>query len=48
MFLADSMKGINSFDYIEEFGTITKSYTETVMKNVFKKENMVMSVIKCK
>ena len=48
MFLADSMKGINSFDYIEEFSTVTKNYTETIMKNVFKKDNMVMSVIKCK
>ena len=32
MFLADSMKGINSFDYIEEFSTVTKNYTETIMK----------------
>ena len=48
MFLADSLKGINSFNYIEEFNTVTKEYTEEVMKNVFKKENMVMSVINCK
>ncbi len=48
MFLADKMKGINSFDYIEEYNTVTKDYTEEVLKNVFKKENMVMSVVKCK
>lgn len=46
MFLADKMKGINSFDYIEKYTTVTKEYTEDVLKNVFKKENMVMSVIK--
>ena len=48
MFLADSMKGINSFDYINEYDNVTKEYTEEVLKNVFKKENMVMSVVKCK
>ena len=48
MFLADSMKGINSFDYIDEYNNVTKEYTEKVLKNVFKKENMVMSVVKCK
>ena len=29
MFLADKMKGINSFDYIEEFNTVTKSNTRS-------------------
>ena len=48
MFLADSIKGINSFDYIEKFNEVTKEYTEDVMKNVFKRENMIMSVVKCK
>ena len=28
MFLADSMKGINSFDYINEYDNVTKEYTE--------------------
>ena len=48
MFLSDKMKGINSFDYIEKYNEVTKEYTETVLKNVFKKDNMVMSVIKGK
>ena len=48
MFLADSMKGINSFDYIDEYDHVTKEYTEKILKNVFKKENMVMSVVNCK
>ena len=48
MFLADKMKKINSFDYIEEYKNVTKEYTENVLKNVFKSENMIMSVIKSK
>lgn len=47
MFLADKMKGINSFDYIEKFNEVTKEYTEEVLKNVFKRENMIMSVVSC-
>lgn len=48
MFLADKMKKINSFDYIEEYNTVTKEYAEEVLKNVFKEDKMVLSVIKCK
>ena len=48
MFLSDKMKQINSFDYIEEYFQVTKEYTEDVLKNVFKKENMILSVVKCK
>ena len=48
MFLADSIKGVNSFDYIEKFNEVTKEYTEGILKNVFKRENMIMSVVKCK
>lgn len=48
MFLSDKMKGINSFDYIEEYNTVTKEYVEEVLKNVFKTENMIMSVVNCK
>ncbi len=48
MFLADKMKQINSFDYIEEYNSVTKEYTEEILKNVFKSDNMIMSVIKCK
>ncbi len=48
MFLADKMKQINSFDYIEDYHTVTKEYAEEVLKNVFKEDNMIMSVVKCK
>lgn len=46
MFLSDSMKKINSFDYIEEFETVTKEYTESVLKNIFKSENEIISVVR--
>ena len=48
MFLADSFKGINSFDYIEKYNTVTKEYTEQILKEVFDEEKMVMSVVKTK
>lgn len=45
MFLADKMKGINSFDYIEEFNTVTKEYTESILKEVFDEKNEILSII---
>lgn len=48
MFLADSFKGINSFDYIEKYNTVTKEYTEQILKEIFDEEKMVVSVIKPK
>ena len=45
MFLADSFKGINSFDYIEEYDMVTKEYTQNILKEIFKEENRIMSII---
>ena len=45
MFLADSMKQIHSFDYIEQFETVTKEYTQEVLRTVFQKENEIISII---
>ena len=45
MFLADSFKGINSFDYIEKFSNVTKEYVEQILKDVFVEEKMALSVI---
>ena len=45
MFLADKMKGINSFDYIEEFNTVTKEYTEGILKEVFNEKNEILSIV---
>ena len=46
MFLTDYMKGINSFDYIEEITTIDIEYTKQILFDYFKKEKMVFSVVK--
>ena len=45
-FLADYFKGINSFEYIEKCSTVTKEYVMQILKDVWKPENMVLSVIK--
>ena len=46
MFLADTMKKVQSFDYIEEFETVTKEYTQNILNEMFKNENKVLSIIK--
>lgn len=48
MFLTDTFKGINTFDYIEKFDQITKKYAENVLNEVFNEEKMILSVIKGK
>ena len=46
MFLSDSFKGINSFDYIEKYNTVTKEYTQNVLNDVFKEDKMVISIVR--
>ena len=46
MFLSDFMKGINSFDYLEEIDSVDLEYIEQVLNTNFKEEKMVYSVIK--
>ena len=46
MFLMDSMKNLNSFDYIEEYDKVTKEYTEQVLKRIFNEDNLALSVVK--
>lgn len=48
MFISDYFKGINSFDYLENFSQVTKEYVENVLKEVFKEEKMVISIINTK
>lgn len=45
MFLADTMKNVQTFDYIEEFETVTKEYTQNVLNEIFKNENQVLSIV---
>ena len=46
MFLADYFKGINSFDYLEQIQAVNVEYLNQLLKDVFKEENMVLSIIK--
>ena len=46
IFLTDFMKGINSFNYIEEITTLDIEYAKQVLIDNFKKEKMVFSVVK--
>lgn len=48
MFLADYFKGINSFDYLEEYSGVTLEYANQVLKDVFREDNMVVSVVEGK
>ena len=44
--VADYFKNINSFDYFEEFSSISKEYVENVLKELFVESKKVISVIK--
>jgi len=46
MFLSDYMKGVNSFDYLEEFKQVTKEYAEQILKEIFNEENIAISIVK--
>ena len=48
MFVQDHVKGINSFEYMNQFDEIDEKYLKQVLKEIFKEENMIMSVIKGK
>lgn len=41
-------KGINVFDFFEEFDSITKEYTEQILKDIFKEDKKVISIVKTK
>ena len=45
MFLSDYFKGINSFDYLENYNQVTKEYTEQILKDVFNEEKMAISIV---
>ena len=48
MFLSDYFKGINSFDYLEQYSSVTKEYAEQILKEVFDENKMVVSIVKPK
>lgn len=48
MFLSDYFKGINSFDYIEKYNTVTAEYTKQVLQELFDEKNTILSVVRGK
>ena len=48
MFMSDYFKGVNSFDYIENYSQVTKQYTEQILDEVLDKNKMVLSIVKGK
>ena len=46
MFLSDYFKGINSFDYLEEYDSVTTEYANQILKEVFREDNMIVSIVK--
>lgn len=46
MFLADTIKEVNSFDYAEKYNQVTKEYTMQILNEVFNEDKMVLSIIK--
>lgn len=48
MFLSDYFKGINSFDYLEEYDSVTKEFAQQILKEVFCEDKMVVSIVKGK
>ena len=45
MFLADYFKGINSFDYLENYSQVTIEYAKQILKDVFNEEKMAISIV---
>jgi len=48
MFISDYFKGINSFQYLENYEQVTKEYTKQILEDVFKPEQTVISIITTK
>ena len=48
MFVADYIKGINSFEYMDKFNEVDVNYIKGILNELFVEKNMVMSVIKAR
>jgi len=45
MFVSDYFKGINSFEYLEEYSRVTIEYTKQILEEVFNEDKTVISII---
>lgn len=46
MFLTDALKGICTFDYLEDINRVNVEYLNQLLKSVFKEKKMVLSIVK--
>ena len=46
MFLADSIRGINSLDYIDEISNMDLDYVNNIKKEMLKKDEAILSIVK--
>lgn len=46
MFVTDYFKGINSFEYLENYEQVTKEYAEKILKETFNEGKTVISIVK--
>lgn len=46
MFVTDYFKGINSFEYLENYEQVTKEYAQKILKEIFNEEKTVISIVK--
>ena len=45
MFVSDYMKGINSFEYLENYNQVTKEYAKQILNEVFNEDKTVISIV---
>ncbi len=45
-FMTNFFRGINSFDYLEKYESVTKEYTKQILDEVFKEDKRVYTITK--
>ena len=48
MLLSDYFKAVESFDYIEQYSTVTAEYAKQILEEIFDEKKCIMSVVKTK
>ena len=48
MLLSDYFKNIESFDYIEQYSTVTAEFTKQILDEIFDESRCILSVVKTK
>ena len=46
MFLADSIKEVKTFDYVDKYNDVTIEYATKILQEVFNEDRVALSIIK--